>query len=281
MYQTLVPVETVEQHLDDRGWLVFDCRFQLDDPAWGEQEYRRSHLPGAVYAHLDRDLAAPRRADTGRHPLPDPDAFARWLGRCGVGAGTQVVAYDQAGGAFAARLWWLLRWLGHSAGAVMDGGWAAWSAAGFPVTDAPAQPSPAAFEARARDELWLTSDQLERALHDRRARIIDARGAARFRGESEPIDPVAGHLPGAVNLPFTENLDEQGRFLDAAALKQRFESAIADAPDTTVVHMCGSGVTACHNLLAMEAAGLTGSKLYAGSWSEWITDPRRAVVREE
>lgn len=279
MYKTLISADTLKDHLADPDWVVFDCRFALDDPDWGSGEYDASHVPGARYAHLDRDLAAPRGPGTGRHPLPDPATFIDWLGRNGVDASKQVVVYDQGGGAFAARLWWMLRWVGHEAAAVLDGGWAAWSGAGYPVSDEVPAPAPVDFEARANDSLWLTSDQLRSALADGAVRLVDARGAERFRGDSEPIDPVAGHVPGAVNVPFAGNLDEQGRFKDREALRRRFEAVASDVSSEQVVHMCGSGVTAAHNLLAMEVAGLPGSKLYAGSWSEWIADPDRPVAR--
>lgn len=279
MHTTLVSVDTLKTHLGDSSWIVFDCRFQLDQPDWGETAYREAHIPGAVYAHLDRDLAAPRTPETGRHPLPDPDAFAGWLGRSGVDADKQVVVYDQGGGAFAARLWWMLRWLGHDAAAVLDGGWTAWTGAGGPVDDAAPAPAAATFTARVRNDLWLTSEQIASALEEKQVRLIDARGAERFRGDSEPIDPVAGHVPGAVNLPFAENLDAQGRFKDPEALKARFAPVVGEFPGERVAHMCGSGVTACHNLLAMEVAGLGASRLYAGSWSEWITDPERKIEK--
>jgi thiosulfate/3-mercaptopyruvate sulfurtransferase len=281
MHKTLVSVETLKDHLDDPDWVVFDCRSALDDPEWGPGEYRASHIPGALYAHLDRDLAAPQTARTGRHPLPDAGAFMRWLGDNGVDRTKQIVAYDQGGGAFAARLWWMMRWVGHEAAAVLDGGWAAWRAAECPVSDEVPQPRAAAFDGEANDELWLTSDQLEQALGDGRVRLVDARGAPRFRGDSEPIDPVAGHVPGAVNLPFAGNLDEHERFRDPEILRRRFTEVVGDAATGQVVHMCGSGVTACHNLLAMEVAGLAHSRLYPGSWSEWITDPGRAIATGE
>jgi len=281
MHKTLVPAETLNDHLENPDWLIFDCRFQLDDPDWGGLVYEQSHIPGAMYAHLDRDLSSPKLPDTGRHPLPDAGKFARWLGEHGVDDGKQVVAYDQGGGAYAARLWWMLRWLGHDAAAVLDGGWSAWSSGGYPVSDVVPEPNPAAFEADVDDDLWLTSAQLEAALKNNRVRLIDARGGPRFRGEVEPLDPRAGHVPGAVNLPFTGNLDEQGRFKDARALEARFEPVVGDGAGSRVVHMCGSGVTACHNLLAMEVAGLGDSRLYAGSWSEWITDPRRPIATGE
>lgn len=281
MYKTLLSPETLVDHLQDPDWVVFDCRFQLDDPDWGSLEYGKSHIPGARYAHLDRDLSAPQTPTTGRHPLPEPAAFTRWLGENGVDRTRQVVVYDQGGGPFASRLWWMLRWVGHEAVAVLDGGWAAWNAAGQPVTDEVPEPAPATFEAEVDDGRWLTSEQLEQALADGSVTLVDARGAERYRGESEPIDPVAGHVPGASNLPFGGNLDDQGRFKDPETLRQRFEATIGDAPGGQVVHMCGSGVTACHNLLAMEIAGLGDSRLYAGSWSEWITNPDRPVATGE
>lgn len=277
MYKTLVSIDTLKDHLEDPQWVIFDCRFQLEQTEWGEEVYRQSHIPGAVYAHLDRDLSAPRTPRTGRHPLPDPDAFAQWLGRSGVSGGIQVVAYDQGGGPFASRLWWMLRWMGHEAAAVLDGGWAAWTGAGYPVSDEVPSLEPVAFEGGADNRLWLSSERLETELDRGRVRLLDARGPERFRGENEPIDPVAGHVPGAVNLPFGGNLDPQGRFKSPAALKKRFEPVVGARAGEQVVHMCGSGVTACHNLLAMEVAGLGESRLYAGSWSEWITNPERKV----
>lgn len=278
MHKALVSPDTLREHLRNPDWVIFDCRFQLDDPDWGETEYAKSHVPGAMYAHLDHDLSSPKGPDTGRHPLPDAGKLGQWLGRHGVGPGRQVVAYDQGGGAFAARLWWMLRWLGHDAAAVLDGGWAAWAATGQPVSDVVPEPEPVDFKAAVHDDQWLTSAQLEGALKENQVRLIDARGGPRFRGEVEPIDPKAGHVPGAVNLPFTENLDAEGRFKDPQALRARFTPVVADGPGDRVVHMCGSGVTACHNLLAMEIAGLAGSRLYAGSWSEWITDPGRPIA---
>lgn len=280
MHKTLLSTDTLDAQLGNSDWVIFDCRFALDRPEWGRQEYEQAHIPGAVYAHLDRDLAAPKRADTGRHPLPEPEAFARWLGRNGVDGGKQVVVYDQGGGQFAARLWWMLRWLGHEAAAVLDGGWAAWTAAGRPVNDALPDPAPTTFRASEHDDLRCTSEQLVEALRNKQVRILDARGAERFRGENEPIDPAAGHIPGAVNLPFTENLDRQGCFKEPQVLRQRFEPAVGGLSNDPIVHMCGSGVTACHNLLAMEVAGWTDSRLYVGSWSEWITDPDRPIDRD-
>ncbi len=278
--ETLVDVTTLREKLDDPTWRVVDCRHNLMAPEAGREAYRQAHIPGAVYAHLDEDLAGPITPASGRHPLPEPAELARTLGRWGINRQTQVVVYDDAGGAIAARLWWLLRWLGHRSCAVLDGGWQAWTAAGAPVTDAVPQIEPVEFAIRHGDSLaWVDEAYLLMNLHSHRDLVIDARAAPRYRGEVEPIDPVAGHVPAAVNLPFDGNLDENGRFRPPQALAQRFQAVLGDRGPGSAVHMCGSGVTACHNLLAMEVAGLTGSRLYPGSWSQWIRDPDRPVAR--
>lgn len=276
-YATLIDSQTLHAHLQDPDWVVVDCRFSLMELEAGPRAYQESHLPGARYAHLDQDLSSPITPTTGRHPLPDPARLARRLGEWGIGPRTQVVAYDGAGGMLAAaRLWWLLRWLGHSAVAVLDGGFPAWQQAGWPLTTELPQVEPQVFEGRPNDQLWLTTAQVM-ALPPGQT-LLDARGAARFRGEMEPIDPVAGHIPGALNLPTEEHLTANGHFLPPAELRARFAAVLGECAPTTVVHNCGSGVTACHNLLAMEIAGLSGSRLYAGSWSEWIRDPNRPVA---
>ena len=273
-HNTLIDAATLYSHLDDPHWVVVDCRFSLMDTEAGRGAYRESHLPGARYAHLDEDLSDPITPTTGRHPLPDPTRLARRLGDWGIGPGIQVVAYDDLGGMLAAaRLWWLLRWLGHQAVAVLDGGFPAWQRAGLPLTAALPTVRPTVFNGHPDDRLWLTTAQVL-ALPSENV-LLDARITARFRGEIEPIDPVAGHIPGAVNLPTEGNLTADGHFLPIAELRARFAAALGERSPTTVVHSCGSGVTACHNLLAMEAAGLHGSRLYAGSWSEWIRDPAR------
>lgn len=283
-FDTLVDCATLAAHLDAPDWRVFDCRFDLADTGRGERAYREAHLPGAWYAHLDRDLSGPVTPRTGRHPLPAVDALAGWLGAHGVQAGTQVVAYDDSGGTMAVRLWWLLRWLGHTRVALLDGGWPAWSAAGLPVEAAPPRPvAPATFDARPDWGQVVTTQEIARQLATGGSGVLllDARTPERFRGEAEPIDPVAGHVPGAVNLPLQENLNPDGTFRSAAALRRLYETALAGRPPESVAAMCGSGVTACHNLLAMELAGLAGGRLYAGSWSEWIRDPARPVATGE
>ncbi|MBK8510221.1 MAG: sulfurtransferase [Candidatus Competibacteraceae bacterium] len=276
-YNTLIDPETLNVHLGDPDWIVMDCRFSLSDPEAGRRAYAQSHLPGARYAHLDEDLSGPITPAAGRHPLPDPTRLAEKLGAWGIGNDTQVIAYDDMGGILAAsRLWWLLRWLGHRACAVLDGGFQAWRQAGLPLAARPPVIRPLRFEARPDDRLWLTAARV--ATLAEQELLVDARGAARYRGEMEPIDPVAGHIPGAVNLPTEDNLTADGRFRPADEQRERFLALLDGRPASAVVHSCGSGVTACHNLLAMEAAGLNGSRLYAGSWSEWIRDPARPVA---
>ncbi|MDG4596346.1 MAG: sulfurtransferase [Candidatus Contendobacter sp.] len=276
-YDTLIDAPTLHTHLNDPQWVIMDCRFSLMDTEAGRRAYRESHLPGARYAHLDEDLSSPITPATGRHPLPDPARLARKLGEWGIGPGTQVVAYDDMGGMLAAaRLWWLLRWLGHEAVAVLDGGFPAWQRAGLPLTAALPTVQPTLFHGQPDDRLWLTTAQVLTLPPENV--VLDARAAARFRGEMEPIDPVAGHIPGAVNLPTEGNLTAEVHFLSVAELRARFAAALGERPPTTVAHSCGSGVTACHNLLAMETAGLRGSRLYAGSWSEWIRDSARPVA---
>ncbi|NMQ20082.1 sulfurtransferase [Candidatus Competibacter phosphatis] len=276
-HTTLIDASTLHAHRNDPNWVVMDCRFSLAEPEAGRRVYRDSHLPGAHYAHLDEDLSDPITPTTGRHPLPDPERLAQKLGAWGIDHDTQVVAYDDMGGMLAAaRLWWLLRWLGHTACAVLDGGLPAWRRAGLPLTVKIPAARPTAFVPRPDDRLWMSTEQV--LTLSATEVLLDARAAARYRGEMEPIDPVAGHIPGALNLPTDGNLTPEGHFLPVAALRERFAAALNDRAPATVIHACGSGVTACHNLLAMEAAGLGGSRLYAGSWSEWIRDPQRAVA---
>lgn len=280
MFPTLIRAQELAAHLARPDWLVVDCRFDLAKPESGEHAYYESHIPGAVYAHLDRDLSSPVGPTTGRHPLPNPERFAQRLGEWGVTEGTQVVAYDADTGAFAARLWWLMRWIGHEAVAVLDGGLRAWRQAGLALTrDVPSR-SPTHFVPKPNRSAWLSTDEVVEKLRQG-WRLLDARAPERFAGRVEPIDPVAGHVPGAVNHPLSSNLDAEGRFLSAAELRSRYAVSQGGVEDARTIAMCGSGVTACHLLLAMEIAGKRGARLYAGSWSEWIRDPNRATATED
>ncbi len=256
--------------------VLLDCSFDLVDPGAGERAFAQGHLPGAVYVHLDRDLSGSKTGGNGRHPLPERRALAGRAGAWGVAPGVQVVCYDAQGMPYAARAWWLLRWLGHDTVAVLDGGAAAWVAAGGALDRELVPPRPAvAYPLLAPCMPTVQTSELLAWLG--RRPVLDARAGERFRGEVEPLDPVAGHIPGAINRFFKDNLQADGRFKPAAVLRAEFEALHAAPAD--VVHQCGSGVTACHNLLAMEHAGLAGSALYPGSWSEWCADPARPVAR--
>ena len=272
---TLVSTDTLAAHLGE--WAVVDCRFDLANESWGRQQYAAAHIPGAVYASLNDDLSGPRTGRNGRHPMPSDDALVAVLERLGIGNGTQVVAYDQDAGSYASRLWWLLRYAGHTAAAVLDGGFAKWMAEGRPVRSGQETRAHAGFRPAFTRNLVLTLDDVQRRRADGRTLLVDARAAERFEGRSETIDKVAGHIPGARNRFFKDNLAPDGTMLDAAALRTAFGSVLEGRNPTETVMYCGSGVTACHNLLAMAHAGLDGSALYAGSWSEWSSDPARPI----
>lgn len=278
---TLVSTEDLARHLEDPQWVVFDCRFTLTDPEAGRRAYAEGHLPGARYAHLDEDLSGPIvPGKTGRHPLPDPAVLADKLYHWGVGVNKQVVVYDDSFGAIAVRMWWLLRWLGHPAVALLDGGLPKWKRELRPLTTELPRPGKGNCVCLPEASQVVAAEDVLRAIQGRDALIIDARPERRFTGEFEPLDPVAGHVPGAINWNFEDNLDIDGTFLPPEALRENYQSLLEGRPPWEVIHMCGSGVTACHNLLAMEIAGLPGSRLYPGSWSEWITDPGRPVASE-
>jgi len=270
-FNTLVSTAELAAHLV--SWRVFDCRHDLARPELGEQQYRQAHIPGALFASLDRDLSAPKTGKNGRHPLPDAKAFGAWLGQQGLKPGEQVVCYDAANGAMAARLWWMLRWVGHDAVAVLDGGFAKWQAEGRAVSaDAP-KVKPTEYRVQVRPDMALEVAAI--AKNPRKRVLLDARAPARYRGEQEPIDPVAGRIPGALNRFNMDNVRGDGRFKSPEDLKRDFQQALGSKAPSEAIHYCGSGVAACHNLLAMELAGLPGGKLYAGSWSEWQADPKR------
>jgi thiosulfate/3-mercaptopyruvate sulfurtransferase len=271
-YTTLVSTEELARHPE---WRVFDCRHDLGNPALGAQQYAKVHIPGALFAHLDSDLSAPKTGTNGRHPLPDAARFAAWLGERGVQPADQVVAYDANNGTMAARLWWTLRWLGHDAVAVLDGGFAKWVEEGRPLAAEVPRFVPCDYRFESNASMAVDVSFVERCIETRDIVLLDARAPARYRGEKEPIDPVAGRIPGAISRFCAENLGAEGCFKPSDALRREYGALLGDRAPEEIVHYCGSGVAACHNLLAMEIAGFPGSRLYAGSWSEWIADPRR------
>jgi thiosulfate/3-mercaptopyruvate sulfurtransferase len=270
----LAGTDVLAQYLDDPDWVVFDCRHDLAAPGRGRAEYAQSHIPGARFLHLDEDLSGPKTGRNGRHPLPDPGALIDKLGKAGVDARKQVVAYDAQGGMVASRLWWLLRWLGHLPVAVLDGGWNQWVAEGRPQSVEIPSPRPTIFKGEP-NRIETSADAVLSHLGDRTMLLVDARAPDRFRGHNETIDPVGGRIPGAKNRFYRDNLDASGRFKAPEVLKAEFKAVLGATGSEAVVNYCGSGVSACHNLLAMEVAGLRGARLYPGSWSEWSTDPSR------
>lgn len=280
-WTTLIQPADLAAVLADDDVRIVDCRFDLAAPEAGQSAWEETRIPGAVYADLERDLSGTVRAATGRHPLPAVDDFIDWLGRNGIDRETRVACYDDAAGAFAARLWWLLHhWLGHPAVAVLDGGISRWRAEGWPLEEGePVAPSATNYPPMTPAAVTVEADALVR--EESGLQLVDARATERFRGDVEPIDPVAGHVPGALNRPFACNLDSDGRWRAPEALRAEWQGLLGDRTNESIVHMCGSGVTACHNVLAMEYAGLPGSRLYPGSWSEWIRDPARPVARGE
>jgi thiosulfate/3-mercaptopyruvate sulfurtransferase len=283
IHSTLISTSELADRLDEPDWRVVDCRFSLDDTGRGRRDYLQAHVPGAAYAHLDEDLSGPVvPGKTGRHPLPAVDAVAKRLGQWGIGAGVQVVAYDDNTGGVAARLWWMLRWLGHDGVAVLDGGWKQWSGEGRQASvGEEQQPAPRVFTPHPQHEMVVDASAVLAMGADPAQRLIDSRSQERYRGEQEPFDPVAGHIPGAVCAPYEENLNANGLFRSAGELRARFEAILGGLEPARAVFYCGSGVTAAHNLLAMAHAGLGDARLYAGSWSEWIADPRRPVARQD
>lgn len=279
-YFTLISAADLAQHIQDDNWIVLDCRNDLANPAAGRAAFDAGHIPAAQFAHLDLDLSdqspGPNGEFRGRHPLPDRDAFIKKLSDWGVNQDSQVIAYDAHGGMYAARLWWMLRWVGHAAVAVLDGGLPAWAGQGLQLSTEPASKPQGNIETRPTLARSASAADILANLKSQERTVVDARAPDRFRGENETLDPVGGHIPGAKNRFFKDNLQADGRFKPAQQLRADF-GALASAPDTAIMQ-CGSGVTACHNLLAMEVAGLSGAALYPGSWSEWCADPSRPVA---
>jgi len=279
-FTTLISTAALALHVDDPAFAIVDCRMKLDDESWGAREYSAAHIPGAVYADLNRDLSGPKTGTNGRHPQPDAATLAARFGELGIASGVQVVAYDQDNGMFASRLWWLLRWLGHDAVAVLDGGFAKWRTDNRPVVGGETRRDARLFTAAPRKEMSVDVATVAERAGSREWRLVDARAPERFRGEVEPLDRVPGHIPGAVNHFFQTNV-ENGVFKTPEQLRESFAKTLAGTPPNRVVCYCGSGVTACHNLLALEHAGLTGAQLYVGSWSEWSSNPSRPVATGE
>jgi thiosulfate/3-mercaptopyruvate sulfurtransferase len=278
---TVVSTEQLAQHLDDTEWIVFDCRFTLTNTEAGLHAYQLSHIPGARYAHLETDLSGPVTEKSGRHPLPEVSALSEKLSRWGVDGNKQIIVYDDSFGAMAVKMWWLLRWLGHKNVALLDGGLPKWLKEKRAVTAELPQIFQTKFIAKLNDEILANVAEVDNARQERCRLLIDARPEQRFTGEREPLDKLAGHIPGAINWVFDENLDFDGTYLPAEELREAYLKLLNGVKPEQVIHTCGSGVTACHNMLAMEIAGMCGGKLYAGSWSEWITDPARPLAKGE
>ncbi|OGO29234.1 MAG: 3-mercaptopyruvate sulfurtransferase [Chloroflexi bacterium RBG_16_54_11] len=280
-FTTIISVAELALHVEDPEWVIVDARFKLDDKGKGRADYETAHIPGAVYAHLEEDLSGPViKGVTGRHPLPSVDKVSQVFSRFGIDTSVQVVAYDDMGGTMAAaRVWWLLGWMGHAAVAVLDGGWQQWLKLQLPVRGGVERRPGRQFIPHHRDEWIVTADQVDRMRQDPHQRVLDARSADRFRGENETIDPLPGHITGAISAPYAGNLDSEGRFLPREQLSERYRKLLGDVPVDKVVVYCGSGVTAAHDILAMKLAGMGEAGLYAGSYSEWITHPERPVAK--
>jgi thiosulfate/3-mercaptopyruvate sulfurtransferase len=279
-FETLIDVGELARRIAEGEVVVCDCRFDLADVQAGRRAYIEGHIPGAVYVDLDHDLSAEPNGHNGRHPLPDPQAFAARMAELGLSKSRQVVSYDSSGGYYASRLWWMLRWIGHKEAAVLDGGFAAWVAGGHPLRQGEEQTVSGAFEAPDGPQMPISDVRaVEANLDSGKLLVVDARTAERFAGEPHPLDTASGHIPGAGNRFWGKNLDADGRFKPADQLAREFSELLGGRPAGEVVHQCGSGVTATHNLLAMEVAGLGGSRLYPGSWSEWTSDPKRPVAK--
>jgi len=279
MHRTLISTDVLAQHLNHSSWLIADCRYNLKDESWGHAQYNAGHIPGAIFVNLAHDLAAPRTGSNGRHPLPAPEVMAATFARLGIGDATQVIAYDQDAGAFASRLWWMLRYLGHDAVAVLDGGFARWNGEGRPAQSGEETRPSATFTPRLRAQMRLTVDDVAVHLHDSSMLLVDARSPERYAAQPDPLDQVPGHIPGARNRFYRHNISDAGTMRPASELRADYEGVLEGRPPSDVVMYCGSGVTACHNLLAMEHAGLPGAKLFAGSWSEWEADPKRPIAK--
>ena len=276
MYTTLIETEQLAESLLDPNTRILDCRFDVKNPPAGEVAWRQNHIPGARYVNLDTDMASVPHQESGRHPLPSVDAFKARLGTLGIESRSQVVVYDDAGGAIAGRMWWLLHWVGHEAVALLNGGMPKWIAENRPLSNKPPAKVHTDYPISVNRQLWLSTDEVMKAQQHDSLQLLDARGPDRFAGENETLDPRGGHIPGSLNLPFMENLNKDSTFKSVQFLRQRFEP-LTHQP-RAICHSCGSGVTACHNYLAMVHAGFDPGRLYVGSWSEWIQDSKRPIA---
>ncbi len=280
-YQTIISVDELNKNINNPDWIIFDCRFSLKDPTYGLNNYNQGHISGAQFADMDKNLSSAMTSASGRHPLPDPAVFIDKLQSWGVNNSSQIICYDDVSGAYAARMWWLLKWLGHNDVAVLDGGVNKWTESGLKLeTETQTKPK-GAFSGQANNDMWVDIDFVQQQLEQNKISLLDARTSERFNAQDSKTDPIPGHVPGALSFPFAGNLNKQGLFLSADELKQRFENTFAEQEKKEVINMCGSGVTACHNLLAMSIAGLPMSRLYVGSWSEWIKEKSRPVATGE
>ena len=276
-YTTVITANQFEPHLEEENWAIFDCRFDLVQPHWGEEQYLIEHIPGAVYVHLDDNLSAPKSGTNGRHPLPGIEVIAAYFSELGIDEDTQVIIYDSRGGGIAARLWWMLKYLGHEAAAVLDGGFPEWKRLGLPTRANRESRVPRQFEPRLKSDLKVVADEVLERRSQGSSLILDSRAPERYRGEEEPFDPIAGRIPGAVNRFWQMNIDADGRFRNPDRLKAEFDSLIGGIAPTDTIVYCGSGVTGCHNVLSMSYAGIKDVRLYAGSWSEWSSDSSRPI----
>lgn len=279
MFNTLISTDELANHLKDPTWVVIDCRFDLADKYWGVEEYAVLHIPGAVYAHLEKDICGPITPTSGRHPLQDPKRFIAAMQRLGVSNDSQVVVYDATGGGMAGRLWWQLKFFGHEKVALLNGGLPKWLTEGRETAEGIETNTDGNFNGTPNERMMVTTDEVKTLLGSKTHAIIDARAPERFRGEVEPIDVVAGRIPGALNRFYNDNLDKDGQFLSADSLKTAFETLLQGLKPQEAVVYCGSGTTACHNLVAMAYAGLPMPRLYVGSWSEWIRDPQNPIYK--
>src|SRR5262245_37470862 len=279
MHTTLISTDVLAAHLVNPSWLFADCRYNRSDETWGRAQYESAHIPGAVFVDIAHDLAGPRTGTNGRHPLPPLEDMAATFARLGIADDIQVIAYDQEAGAFASRLWWMLRYLGHDAVAIVDGGFAKWTREGRPVRGGVDTRRPAPFIPRLRKEMRVTVDETLAHLGDPSVLLIDARSPDRYAGKPDPLDTIYGHIPGARNRYYRDNVDDAGTMRSGRELRTDFDKVLAGSPASQAVMYCGSGITACHNLLAMEHAGVRGARLFAGSWSEWESDPKRPVEK--